>query len=60
MPFYVVFISLLYIYKYIYVYIYIYIFIKSRFRVYKSDAIAGKDRRGVAKHFLTRCTHSNS
>ena len=30
---------------------------KPRFRVYKSDAITGKDRGGVAKHFLTKCTN---
>ena len=42
-----------------YIYIYIYISEKCRFRVHKSDVNAGKDRCGVAKHFLTRSTHSN-
>ena len=30
--------------------------VKPRFRVHKSDVITGKDRCGVAKHFLTKCT----
>ena len=29
---------------------------KSRFRVHKSDINTGKDRCGVAKHFLAKCT----
>ena len=29
---------------------------KPRFRVHKSDINTGKDRCGVAKHFLTKCT----
>ena len=32
---------------------------KPRFRVHKSDVITGKDRCGVAKHFLTKCTNGN-
>ena len=32
---------------------------KPRFRVHKSDVITGKDRYGVAKHFLTKCTNGN-
>ena len=32
---------------------------KPRFRVHKSDVITGKDRCGVAKHFLTKCTDGN-
>ena len=27
---------------------------KTRFRVHKSDAVTGKDKCGVAKHFLTK------
>ena len=30
---------------------------KPRCRVHKSDVITGKDRCGVAKHFLTKCTN---
>ena len=30
-----------------------------RFRVQKSDVITGKDRSGVTKHFLTKCTNGN-
>ena len=32
---------------------------KPRFRVHKSDIITGKDRCGVAKHFLTKCVTLN-
>ena len=32
---------------------------KPSFRVHKSDVITGKDRYGVAKHFLTKCTNGN-
>ena len=30
---------------------------KTRFRVHKSDVITDKDRCGVAKYFLTKCTN---
>ena len=33
---------------------------KSRFRVRKGDVITGKDRCGVTKHFLTKCTDGNN
>ena len=32
---------------------------KPRFRIHKSDVITGKDRCGVAKHFLSKCTNVN-
>ena len=32
---------------------------KPRFRVHKSDIVTGKDRCGVAKHFLTKCVTTN-
>ena len=32
---------------------------KPRFRAHKSDVITGKDRCGVAKYFLTKCTNGN-
>ena len=32
---------------------------KARFRVHRSDVINGKDRCGLAKHFLTKCTNGN-
>ena len=32
---------------------------RPRFRVHKSDVITGKDRCGVAKQFLTKCTNGN-
>ena len=32
---------------------------KPRFRVHKSDVITSKDRYGVHKHFLTKCTNGN-
>ena len=30
---------------------------KPRFRVHDSDVVSSKDRCGVAKHFLTKCTN---
>ena len=33
---------------------------KPRFRVHRNDVITGKDRCGVAKHFLTKCTNGNN
>ena len=33
---------------------------KPRFRVHRSDILTGKDRRGVAKNFLTKCTNGNN
>ena len=32
---------------------------KPGFRVYKSNVITGKDRCGVVKNFLTKCTNGN-
>ena len=32
---------------------------KPRFTVHKGDAITGKDRFSVTKHFLTKCTNGN-
>ena len=32
---------------------------KPRFRVHKIDIIAGKDRCGVARYFLNKCTNGN-
>ena len=32
---------------------------KPRFRVHKNDVITGKERCGVAEHFLTKCTNGN-
>ena len=34
-------------------------FFNPRFRVHKSDVITVKDRCGVAKHFLTKCTNGS-
>ena len=33
---------------------------KPRFKVHKSDVITGKDRCGVAKHFLTKCANGKN